>query len=479
MALEILTRAQIVDNLVDAIKTRDSALETGYGPIRDIVVDPVSLVLRQMYLQIERAFDNEFLVNAEIMTTEELDLLGESLAVSRRGPQKASGSVFFYTTSRPPTDIIIPAGLPVAAKTTGFPSGTSERVAFLTTRQVILFAASADSYFNAVSGVFEIEAPIEAILPGKKGLVAPGIITNMQRQINGLSSVINKSATTGGRDMETNAEYARRIRLALLGTDRGTIKGVQRTILSDDRIVDSLVVMSGDPLMKRTEEQAGAVDVYIVGEEATVAQQIISFDSFDIFFENEPLIFPNPVISVTGAGVGLLTEGTHYFVVRDTVLDGSSRANNLIRWNRAAVGLPAISESVTVEYVYDRLIQDTQTRIELPENNVLADILIKRAEQVLIEIDVEIRITGDISQSVIETGVRSALRTFINSRGLGEDIVASDLDVVIRGVPGVDFVVLPFNQLSRAGELSSSTVVIEKNEYAQIVDANISLTLVL
>lgn len=475
MALEILTRAQIIERLVDAIKSRDTALETGYGPIRDIVIDPVSLVLRQLYLQVERAYDNEFLTNAEIMTTEELDLLGESLSITRRGPQKAVGSVFFYTSSQPSADIVIPAGFPVSTKATGF--GTTERIAFVTTRSVTLYASSASAYFNPVTGVFEIEAPIEAITPGKKSLVAPGVVANMQRQISGLANVINKSSTTGGRDSETNAEYARRIRLALLGTDRGTVKGVQRTVLSDDRVIDALVVMSGDPLMLRSEDQAGAVDVYIVGEESAVGQQIVIYDSFDVLFENEPLIFPGPVSSVVGGVVGDLTEGEHYFVVPDTKLGGSKRAQNILRWNRSAAGLPSIGETVTIEYVYDKLIQDLQSMIELPENDVLADILIRRATSVNVIVDVEVRITGDITGSTVESGIRSALKTFINTRALGEDIVASDLDVVIRGVPGVDFVVLPFNQLSRTGETGSSTVVINKNEYSQITDAAITLTL--
>lgn len=475
MALEILTRAQIIEQLVEAIKARDTALETGYGPIRDIVVDPVSLVLRQLYLQVERAYDNEFLTNAEIMTTEELDLLGESLSIVRRGPQKAVGSVFFYTSSQPSADIIIPAGFPVSTKSTGF--GATERVAFVTTRSVTLYAASASAYFNPVTGVFEIEAPIEAITPGKKSLVAPGVIANMQRQVSGLANVINKSSTTGGRDSETNTEYARRIRLALLGTDRGTVKGVQRTVLTDDRVIDALVVMSGDPLMRRTEDQAGAVDVYVVGSESAIDQQIIIYDSFDIFFEKEPLIFPGPVSSVVGGIVGPLTEGEHFFVVPDSKLNGSKRAQNILRWNRSAAGLPAIGETVTIEFVYDQLIRDLQDMIELPENDVLADILIRQATAVNIVLNIEVRITGDISVLVVESGIRSAIKAFINTRALGEDIVTSDLDVVIRGVPGVDFVVLPFNQLSRAGETGASTVVINKNEYSQITDAAITLTL--
>lgn len=475
MSLDIRSRAQLIQDLVSAIKERDGALETGYGPVKDIVIDPVSLVLRQQYLQIQRAYDAGFLANAEVMDIEELDLLGESFAIKRKGPQKAKGSVFFFTSSKPTADLTIPAGIPVATQVTGF--NASDRVGFITTRSVTLFAASADAFFNPATGVFEIEAPIEALSPGAEGRVAPGTIRQIQRQIPGLTGVINKSSTTGGRNAESNLEYARRIRLALLGTDRGTTNGVKRFVLSDDRIIDAIVVMSGDLLMKRTDQVAGAVDIYVIGEETAIDQQIITYDSLDVLFRNEPLIFPAPVSRVTGNIAGVLTEGVHYFIVPDILTDGSKRARNILRWNRSATGLPADGESVTIEYAYDKLIQDMQEKIELAQNDILADCLLRRADQITIQLTATVKITGEVSQGTVEDGIRSAVRTFVNTRGLGEDIVPSDLDVVIRSVPGVDFVILPFTLLCRSGQESSGIIDIEKNEYPQISDTAIALTL--
>lgn len=472
MPLTIKTRAEIIQDLVNAIKGRDSAIETGFGPVKDIVIDPTSQVARELYLQVKRVFDVQFLKNSELMSTEELDLLGESLGIKRKGPRQATGSVFFFTSNRPTNDILISAGFPVATTPV---AGSVSFQAFVTTRSTVFFAASADAFFNPATGFFEFEVPIRALNPGKNGNASSGTIKTLQRQQPGVAGCVNKSATAGGRDTETNSEYARRIHLALLGTDRGTVNGLRRFGLEDERVIDALVVQSGDPLLLRTESVAGAIDVYILGEEPTIDQQPDTFTGLDIFFRNEPLVFPGPVSQVTGAIVGVLTEGVHYFIDRDVILDGSSKARNLLRWNRGATGLPSAGESLTIEYTYDKLVADLQISIDKPENDVLADVLFRRSTQVDITLTATIKAVSDVSLSTLTDQIRSAITEFVNTRGLGESITPSDLDVTIRSVPGVDFVFLPFTVLARAGESGSGTVTIAKNEFAQISDTSITL----
>lgn len=474
MALVIKTRAEIIQDIVNAIKNRDTAIETGFGPVKDIVIDPVSLVSRDLYTQIKHVFDIQFLQNAESMSVEELDLLGESFGITRKGPVRAVGSVFFVTASRPTANITIPSNLPIATSSI---VGVKSVQSFVTTKTATLFASSADAYFNPSAGVFEIEVPVRALIPGAAGLVAGGTITTLQRQIPGISAVTNKSSTTGGKDAETNTEYARRIRLVLLGTDRGTSGGLRRFALNDDRVVDALVVMAGDELMVRAEDVAGAVDVYILGNENTVSVQTAVYDGLDIVLQNEPAVFPTPVSNVTGSIVGTLAEGTHFFIIPDVTLAGSARAVNILRWNRAASGLPSIGESISVEYTYDKLISDLQDRSESPDNHLLADVLFRRSTQVDIQIEATIKATADVSLDVLDSKIRSAIKSFVNTRGLGEDIVPSDLDLIIRSVSGVDFVFLPFDILSVDNESGSNIISIASNEYAQISDTNIVLNI--
>ena len=480
MAITTKSRAEIISDIVNTIKGRDRAIETGYGPVKDIVVDPVSLVGHDLYVQVQHVFDVQFLKNAQSMSLDELDLLGESLGIVRKGPVRAVGTVFFATSSQPTQDITIPAGFPVATSTR---AGAKSVQSFVTTANVTLFAVSAKAFFNPAVGLFEIEVPIKALIPGDAGRVASGSITSLQRQIPGLSAVYNKSATSAGKDAESNIEYARRIQLALLGTDRGTINGLRRFALADQRVVDALVVMAGDPLMTRDEDVAGAVDVYILGDELTISTQQEAYDGLDITFDHEPLLFSTPTVSVVGSVVGVLVEGTHFFIVKDPVLGDSAKSRDTLRWNRAATGLPALptanagGEMISLQYTFDKLIADLQSRLEVPDNDVLANVLFRRAVQVDITLSATIKVSPDTTISVLSDKIRSAIRGFVNTLGLGENVVPSDLDLVIRSIPGVDFVFLPFDVLDKIGGTGSNIVPIEKNQYAQISDTNITLKL--
>jgi uncharacterized phage protein gp47/JayE len=474
MALEIKDRQTIIRDMENEVKSRDSSLEVGFGPVKDVVIDPVSLVARDLYTQVKNVFDIQFLKNAATMSIEELNLLGESFGIKRKSASSATGTVFFRTTNKPPSDIRIPSGIPVA---TSNRLGATTIEQFVTTRAVTLPSAAADSFFNATEGVFEIEAAIRALTPGSRGLVAANTIITIQRQVQGISAVINKSSTVGGKDFESNTEYARRIQLALMGLERGTVNGLKRFSLTDNRVIDSIVVQSGDSLMIRAEDVAGAIDVYILGEEPTVVTQTETYNGLDIPFDNEPIIYPSPVIEVRGDVVGVLTEGTHFFVVRDIVLEGSTTARNVVRWNRGSTGLPSSGEGITIQYTYDKLIEDLQTSIDNVDNDVLGDVLMRRATEVDILLEANIRVDPSADLSATETLIRSAIKDFVNVVGLGENIVPSDLDLVIRQVPGVDFVFLPFEVLDKSGGEGSDIVTIEKNEYAQISDVNMTLTL--
>lgn len=474
MALEIKDRQQIIRDLENDIKGRDPSIETGFGPVRDIVIDPVSLAMRDMYRQVKNVFDIQFLKNASRMSIEELDLLGESFGLKRKSASVATGTVFFRTTSKPASDLRIPSGIPVASSNR-FGNVTIEQ--FVTTRAVTLPAVSADAFFNATDGVFEIEAPVRALTPGSRGLVAANTIVTMQRSVTGLSAVINKSSTVGGRDFESNEDYARRIQLALTGVARGTVDGLKRFVLLNQKVIDAAVVQSGDPLMIRAETVAGAIDVYILGDEPTIISQTEVFNGLDIPFDDTPIIYPDPVIEVRGDIVGVLVEGTHFFIVRDRVLEGSIADRSVLRWNRGASGLPAVGEGITVQYTFDKLIETLQTSIDSEDNDVLADVLMRRSTQVDITLTANVRVSSEVDLETTEGTIRSAISEFVNNLGLGENIVPSDLDLAIRQVPGVDFVFLPFEVLDKVGGIASDIIIIGKSEFSQITDVNMTLNL--
>lgn len=477
MAIQIPTRSALIQALVDAIRSRDPALETAFGPVKDIVIDPVSLVVRDLYTQLQTVSDATFLKNAEIMSPEDLDSFGESFGVVRGGATSSTGSVFFRTPSAPSTDITIPVGIPVSTIST---PADPNPVGFVTTKTVVFPAANAASFFDVQSGNYEIEVPIKAVLPGTQGRVAANTIRTLQRQVPGFQIITNKAPTIGGRDSESNAEYAARIRLVIRGAERATRGGLERFALNDQRVIDAAVVQGNDKLMVRAESVAGAVDVYVLGEDVATTSQVQSpFNGADFYFDHEPLVFPNPIIQIsTTSPTGTLVEGTDYFIMRDPILSGSQQGQNFIRWNRSSANLPAIGAgSVTVQYSYDKLIRDLQTSIAQPDNDILTNVLFYRSIAVSIALSVAVKYRADFDPNVVETGIATAVEQFINTLGLGASVVPSDIDVVIRTVPGVDFVILPLLLLDVVGGSGNTTIQIGKNQYANIAPANLSVTL--
>lgn len=475
--VQIPSRAELIQKLVDAIRARDPAIETSFGPVKDIVIDPVSLVARDLYIQLKTVSDSLFLKNAETMSEEDLDNTGESWGIVRGGATSSTCSVFFRTPNKPALDIVIPSGIPVSTIST---PADPNPVSFVTTKSVTFPAANAASFFDVASGNYEIEVPVKAVQPGISGRVAAGTIRTLQRQVPGFQLIINKAPAIGGRDIESNADYARRIRTVLLGTEKATSTGLARFALSDQRVTDAIVVEAGDSLMKRAESVSSAVDVYILGDDvATISQLQAPFDGSDFYFTNEPLVFPNPIIQITTTSpTGTLVEGTDYFLMRDPITSGSTQARNFIRWNRSSVNLPAVGTgSVTVQYSYDNLIRDLQASLLQPGNDILANVLFFRSTAVPIALTVTVKYQPGFNPSDIQTSIITVLEQYINTLGLGQSVIPSDLDSVIRTVPGVDFVVLPFTVLDVVGSSGSGIVSVAKNQYAQIAPVNMTITL--
>jgi uncharacterized phage protein gp47/JayE len=476
MAVAIPSRAALIAALANAVQTRDPAIETSFGPVKDIVIDPVSLIVRDAYVQLSSVQASLFLANADALDPAILDQVGESYGVVREGATSTTGSAFFRTPNKPATDIIVLQGSPVATIST---PAQPAPISFVTTKTVTLPASNALAFFDPISGNYEIEAPIKSLIPGVAGRVAANTIRTLQRSIPGISAVTNKSPTSGGQDAESNTAYAARILSVIRGSIKGTATGLERFSQDDARVLGAAVVRSPNPLLIRAESVANAVDVYIMGQDpVTVTETILPFSSSDFFFANEPLIFPGPIVSVTATSPsGTLVEGTDYFLVPDPITGGTTAARHRIQWNRSSTNLPTPgSGSVSVQYNYDKLIQDLQTSLAVPGNDLLMNILFSRAQAVALDIIGAVKMLPGFDAGTVQGDIVAAVNEFITTAGLGVSINPSDLDVVIRTVPGVDFTILPFTRLAVLGQTTSGTVPIALNQYATIASANIVIT---
>ena len=149
----------------------------------------------------------------DFATGQSLDYIAALVGYKRVPARRATGTVVFSRTTPAPNDIIIPAGTRVA---------TPDRsVVFQTTEAVVLKA-----------GQTQIEAPIEAVVPGSCGNVSANTITRIVNPISGIESVNNPEPTSGGRDIESDEEFRYRIKTTIQSLGKATLDAIAARVKS-------------------------------------------------------------------------------------------------------------------------------------------------------------------------------------------------------------------------------------------------------
>jgi uncharacterized phage protein gp47/JayE len=134
-------------------------------------------------------------------TGDELDTLGERYGIKRNQPERATGEVSVSRNSPAPKDYLIQSGVIVQ-------TDSIEPLQFQTTEEKILPA-----------GGEQVIIPVEAVEVGEDYNVTSGKITQLQNKPNGVQSVTNPAALTGGKDKETDTSYRQRILSTLRNAD--------------------------------------------------------------------------------------------------------------------------------------------------------------------------------------------------------------------------------------------------------------------
>lgn len=126
---------------------------------------------------------------------------------------------------------------------------------------------------------------------------------------------------------------------------------------------------------------------------------------------------------------------------------------------------PKQNERILINYNYNSLISDVSFLVET-SRPITADVLVRSAKQVLIDITVNIviKLNFSVSAAIVLQNVKSKLTTSINTNKLGDILDASDLISAAQSVDGVDRVrVLYFNKTGNVGQVLS--IVANSDEY--------------
>lgn len=298
----------------------------------------------------------------------QFDKLAANEGKKRLDGRPSVGQAVIYTTRKPTTDLVIPAGTFVStdADTENNLGAARYRVG----GSFVMTAANADAFYNFDTKRYEIIVDIVAESIGAAGNRPAGAIKN----ITGVSnvSVTNTEATVFGTDKESNADLASRCQLAYSSVDTGTEGGYASTAAEQIGILKAKIIKSGDKLMMRDYDEVrrkhigGKVDVWVQGLRERQVSERFAF-SFDIarditcqIIDLSTLTFrvldsrvtpATPIVEILnnpslGLGVRNVTLGADYDLTSVVIVDYQTfRLSTAI-----AQPATAIDDVITVDY---------------------------------------------------------------------------------------------------------------------------------
>jgi uncharacterized phage protein gp47/JayE len=194
----------------------------------------------------------------------------------RRAGIAAAGGVTFFTSRRPGQTLLIPLGTVV--------SGGG--VQFATIRAASIPFERLASFFDPVSGRYQLSVSVRAVTVGSSGNIGTGQVSTVISALAGSLSVVNTAPMVGGKDLESNLALTIRVKNALASVDSGTARGYLQTAADVAGVIKANVVSAGDELMQRDLDEngihrGGKVDIWVQGSNVATVTDTFAF-TFDI-----------------------------------------------------------------------------------------------------------------------------------------------------------------------------------------------------
>jgi len=193
------------------------------------ILQGVAQELANLYSTADATIDRAFIDTA---TGEDLDRIGALIGCVRKAGTKATGTLRFSRSTPADRDYLIPIGTrartPLQADKT--------YLSFQTTENAIL-----------PEGATYVDVLAESVDVGSKYNVASDKIIILETKINGVTTVTNPAAFSGGTDPETDEEYRARIPLYLNALKRATADALKSAALSVAGVADAIVEDGATP----------------------------------------------------------------------------------------------------------------------------------------------------------------------------------------------------------------------------------------
>lgn len=495
--MAIRTRDTIANDIATNILRENNKADIMSGQIiRDVIINSPSIEMEGIYSQIERISIAQSISNANFMSQTDLDNLLANYSIKRRDASQAIGTVVFYTRDLPTQTIKIPKDTSVGTSI----ADIGKEITFSTRYDLFFNPDNAILYWNPNTSQYEIPVDIIADKGGSASNIGPYTISTI-RNANLPLNVTNQVSTTGGGDQESNQAFAVRALNIMLGSNAGTETGYAGLALSQDNILDALIVKPGDDLMLRDNGFGGKVDIWSISTDNSIIN-LTSANNSNLYVQNWNVgdqynlgyrydfpvkpVDPSSNITLTASTSpnGSLqdvilyeynkpasqnvtyinpTGGRYHYTVHladDFDTGHSIYSNDWIEWNpnemdylrqfNSGTGTAYTGNTlnVSISYSYDDGVNSFQGILDSSDQKILtADVLAKQAIKILIDVYMEIQLTPDASSTpttaeVTRQNVITALIASINNTTLGSTLQESDLVQIAHNVTGVDNVIL-------------------------------------
>ena len=396
-----------------------------------------------------------------------IEQLAANYGKSRKQATAATGIVNFWRpdpVSEDEQDATIPVGTVVASSSKGIQYQTTQEISF------------SQSYYDSTFGTngYMIDVPVECVVTGSVGNTVIGDISICISTVTGFPNVTNKTEISNGTDTETNANFISRMKYEVSGTNIGTINGIKSIVLQNFPAITSVEVISaGDDLMAPVRSEGGCYDIYIKG--SMLAQ-----------YKNDAIVFnaPTTSINLTGNMPRPIVPGTA--ALTDLAITATAIPDQLSIYAGSQKALDKIVFSETVsagthglQYSYNKLISDVADFLAQEKYNTGANILVKEAQNIPIDIFLQVvSTTMDADEkNAIVNNLINVITSYISTLKVGESLEQSDI-INLCYIDGVDRVVLPLTYFKKTSDTTPAVndiITVNKTQYITL--GNLSITI--
>ncbi len=451
------TEAEILQSYQDSAKLSDPTVDVTKGPLLDVVGRPLSQVLPETELAVERLQQIYSLQFAQIGTEAEAEAFLTNWAEAAGLGSPSRVRVFFMRFSRPAISdtFSIPVGSII--------SNADQSLQYVTIEAGVINGAFPDTYFNPQRRTYEIALNCIAVRNGPEYDLPRGRINRKVSQLAGIDAIENREDATGGVSAETTQAQITRVQEKFSGLAVNTPNGalVRIRAVNPTLITDVKAVLSTDRrLFRRLTSRPGA-DYYMIGTLTETVNQTytsISGGETEIALTNTPALSINQVL-LNNVPI------TSFYLERD---DSLATGGSAWAQDRLILAAPLIAgDTVLITVTYNSLLRSVQEQVFGQTKLFQTNELVRQFRQIPLNIELQGKALPSFDPTVVQNAVNARLQAQINT-GLwqGEilpEVIIQDLKVNVAGLSKPNL--LEFQRSTGALD-TVETIVIEDNELA-------------